>query len=410
MKPSVSILLDKRKKTTTGENKGRYHVKILVTFYTSGKRQRFYYKTDVFATEKEYKSIMGKPKSKELQDARRDILALESKAAAILDTDTFINPELFESKFSTTGSYGDPLGLLLVNAEEMEKDERIGNAISFRQSHSSLKKFSKGPLSFGQITKKWLEKYEKDCLDKGLTITTVGIYLRPLRTVFNQERGKSIPYEMYPFRENPSQKDKYQIPTGNGRKLALSEDQKNKLIKFKSKDDKVQMAVDFWIISYFCNGINFADIVSLRVKNIVSDFLYLFRAKTLRSQRNKKELIIPIRKEVKAIIRKYSLKSLNPNAYLFPILKDEMTPKQKKYKILDFISDTNEGLKLACEALNIPVITTYAARHTFATIALRKGASVEQIQEALGHGDMRTTKQYLDGFDLETKVAISKRL
>jgi site-specific recombinase XerD len=55
-------------------------------------------------------------------------------------------------------------------------------------------------------------------------------------------------------------------------------------------------------------------------------------------------------------------------------------------------------------------ITTYVARHTFSTILKRSGASTEQIQEALGHTDMKTTESYLDSFDKETKKQLASQL
>ena len=54
--------------------------------------------------------------------------------------------------------------------------------------------------------------------------------------------------------------------------------------------------------------------------------------------------------------------------------------------------------------------TTYVARHTFSTILKRSGASTEQIQEALGHTDMKTTESYLGSFDKETKKQLASPL
>ncbi len=54
--------------------------------------------------------------------------------------------------------------------------------------------------------------------------------------------------------------------------------------------------------------------------------------------------------------------------------------------------------------------TTYVARHTFSTVLKRSGASTEQIQEALGHTDIKTTESYLDSFDRETKKVLASQL
>jgi integrase/recombinase XerD len=409
MQSKVSIYLDKRHELSDH----RYHIKIMFT-YNVGKRQRFYFKTNVHATDKEYDLITDFkkiPRVKELEDKQTDLLKLKQKADHILKDYPFITPEEFSFKFTAEGSFRDPLGLLLVNAAQLREEGRIGNAMTFEQSHSSLKKFARGELSFAQITPKWLKKYEKHCRDAGLSITTVGIYLRPLRAVFNQERGKTIPFELYPFRERMSQKDKYKIPTSKGRKLALNEQQKNLILTFKTVQESVQKGVDFWVFSYFCNGMNFSDIARLKNKQIEANSIVYERKKTEETDRDKELIEIPIRDEVRKIMHKHGNNSLDPDAYVFPVLSKGLTEKQIKDRIHDFIANTNEALKTACEALKIPTITTYAARHTFATIAYKNGASIGFIRKALGHGDERTTKAYLDSFfDFEVKKAVSDKL
>ena len=47
-------------------------------------------------------------------------------------------------------------------------------------------------------------------------------------------------------------------------------------------------------------------------------------------------------------------------------------------------------------------VTTYSARHSFATVLKRSGASTEFISDALGHSNLNTTKNYLASFEDET--------
>jgi site-specific recombinase XerD len=55
-------------------------------------------------------------------------------------------------------------------------------------------------------------------------------------------------------------------------------------------------------------------------------------------------------------------------------------------------------------------VTTYAARHSFATILQRSGVSVEFISEALGHSNVKTTQNYLGGFEDDRKKEVAKLL
>jgi integrase/recombinase XerD len=55
-------------------------------------------------------------------------------------------------------------------------------------------------------------------------------------------------------------------------------------------------------------------------------------------------------------------------------------------------------------------LTTYAARHSFATVLKRSGAPTEFISESLGHKDLRTTENYLDSFEDNVKESYQKQL
>lgn len=408
---TLAIVLDKKKMTTTGGNTGRYHIKIRLTYTVEKKTYQKYYLTNVFANELEFKKIMGNgKKSGDIQEKETAVIELYEKGKQILKDNPYIDADLFGEQLTAKGSFKDPLNFMLAYIEELKTDGQVSTAEFYKQAYSSFKEFSSGVMSFGVVTPKWLLKYEKWMLDKGKSITTVGMYCRALRTIFNMarsEKRKIIPADLYPFG-----RDGYVIPTSKGRKLALDEQQKNALLRYKTLVPDVQRAVDLWVLSYFCNGMNFADIAALKFKHINDNILSFERQKTKRTNRDKESIIIVIRPEVKEIINRWGniLESLNPEAYVFPVLRDGLTQSQINERVHKFIVKTNKALKIACDELELPQITTYWARHTFATIAKRKGASIEAIQESLGHASINTTRAYLDSFDLETKKQIANML
>jgi len=55
-------------------------------------------------------------------------------------------------------------------------------------------------------------------------------------------------------------------------------------------------------------------------------------------------------------------------------------------------------------------VTTYTARHSFATILKRAGANTSFISEALGHSDLPTTEAYLGSFGIDQKKAMAAHL
>lgn len=396
--------------TTTGHNTGRYHIKIRMTTTVDKRTVQKYYMTGIFATPEEFKKIIGNPgKDRELSDKQTKLNEIYERAKEILEDDPFINPEDFGLQLLQSGRYKNPFTLfdgLIADKQAVGKET---TADYYRAAMSSFKKYVGGDhLSFGSVTPAWLLRYEKTMREAGKSITTIGMFCTAMRTVFNiAKKKKKIPESLYPFG-----KGKYVIPTSKGRKLALTEDQKNKVLSFHTLARAVRKAVDMWIFSYFCYGMNFKDMALLRFRDIKDDAIFFERAKTMDTTRERNFIEIPLRDETRNIIKNWGnfKDSMNPNALVFPVLRDGLSPKQMKYKIRDFITDTNDELKKACTELELPEMTTYWARHTFATIAWKKGADLIFIQRALGHTDPKTTQRYLDSFDIETKRKVANWL
>lgn len=80
-------------------------------------------------------------------------------------------------------------------------------------------------------------------------------------------------------------------------------------------------------------------------------------------------------------------------------------------KIKNFTRFVNQNLKILAKNNGITdEISSYWARHSFATNLIRSGKSMEIIGEAFGHSDKKTTQNYFAGFDNETKKEISNDL
>jgi integrase len=111
------------------------------------------------------------------------------------------------------------------------------------------------------------------------------------------------------------------------------------------------------------------------------------------------------------IIKKWGNEDTSPDNYIFPILDTDDSPLDQSLKIDQLIQTTNKNMKRICEFLELSkVATTYFSRHSAATILKRSGASIGQIQEALGHSNSIVTQKYLDSFEDDSKKELAKAL
>ena len=161
-------------------------------------------------------------------------------------------------------------------------------------------------------------------------------------------------------------------------------------------DTPVHHAKNYFLFSYYCRGINFSDIAFLKWQNIEGERMNYVRKKT--GEGFNMKLVAP----AQAIIDYYKQEFFQTrDGYVFPILFDRhKTATSIDNRIDKMLKVVNKALKeigAKCE-ISTP-LTTYVARHSFATNMKRNGVSVSVISEALGHDSEKTTKIYLDSFE-----------
>lgn len=407
-KPTISLILDRRRMLASG----KYPIRLQATFQKPGggwlqKR----YPTGYEVSEREFEQIMDKPRVKELQDIRSKIRAMEAKALGILDKHEYLNEEMFTRLYQGQG-LSSVSALFGRYIKELDQAGRVGNRIMYNTALNSITAFA-GEVSFMEITLEWLNRYttwmkkarkvkdgETEKTIPGKSITTIAMYLRCLRKIYNDAiYMKYVSADYYPFG-----KRQYSIQEQKNPKTALSWDQKNQVLEFETDNAAIRQAVDMWIFSYLTNGIAMVDICHMKNKDIKDGILFYNRQKTIRTSRTLLKIEVPLRPEALAIIARHGRKSLDPGEYVFPVLDKDLSPSQAKYKIQDFIDRTNKNLRPVAVKLKFNFkFTTYTARHTYANIALQKGHSTEEIKESMGHGSVKTTEIYTAGFAIEAK-------
>jgi len=383
-----------------------YPVKLRITF----ERKQRYYATPYNLKEQEFERIMFSKRLTEAEKAlKKKISAFEDKARAVIENLLLFTWQAFEKQYLANRAARDTINLAFADyANELRKAGRIGTAVSYECAQSSLNKFAPG-AKFSDVTPDLLRKYEKWMLgEAGNSVTTIGIYLRSLRTLFNNAIAEGLlTKDYYPFG-----KRRYEIPTGKNIKKALTL-KSIALIYYHQPEpgSTADMAKDYWFFMYLCNGINVKDLCLLKYDNIKGDILEYQRAKTARTKREVEPIRVSLSEDAKAIIDKWGGSRKDGNTYIFPVLSKGLTPERERQLIQQLTQVINCHMKAIAEKLEIGhEVTTYAARHSFATILQRSGASVSFISEALGHGNVNTTQSYLGGFEDESKRETVKAL
>jgi integrase/recombinase XerD len=369
-----------------------------VSIRVTHQRKRKYYPTGISVQASDFdRAMTGKRRTEgdtRLFKRINSFLSKAIEAAEALPVFTFTQ---FEEIYLNNREASDTVSFAFQKyIQELRDEKRIGTAISYECAKGSIDSFKKG-LRFADITPALLRKYENWMYENGKTSTTVGIYLRSLRTIFNRA---NIDKALYPFGEKNG---KYSIPVSRNIKKALNPQEIGKIYHYKAPSGSTEeMAKDYWIFLYLSNGMNVKDFCLLKRKNIDGDFITFIREKTKRSRKEKKTIYVSLKPEIKAIILKWGQASINPETYIFPHLQKGMTPEQEKQTVHQLNKTINKYMKRIAKALEInKPVTTYFARHSFATNLKNSNTPVPLISEMLGHSSIQTTENYLSGFEQE---------
>lgn len=404
MAPKTSIILDTRRALQDGT----FPIKLRITY----NRTQKYYPTQFSASKADFDKYMARvPKGKEKQ-IRMALDSIEQKANSVIAELELFDFDQFQRKFYKNEQLRvDVYAYFDVAINEYKENGQIGTASNYQCSKNSLMAF-KDRLAFWEITPEFLRAYERKLIADSKSISTVGIYLRPLKAIINRavEDG-TLPKDFnYPFGSKTAQK--YQVPTSRNTKKALEMSEVKALFDYKAESNSwEERALDFWKFSYMANGMNMKDISLLRRGDIKEGFIEFVRAKTVNTNRTVIPIKVFLTDELKAIIKKHGKKNRGPNTLIFPIIRQADSLENQQADLKQFIKMVNKYTRRVAAKIGIEKdCTTYTARHSTATILKRSGADIQQISEALGHASISTTKAYLGSFEDDSKKEMAKLL
>lgn len=309
--------------------------------------------------------------------------------------------------------------------DDIINNRSVGTADSYATAKKSFIKYV-GVISGFNVSKTLIEKWIKGMENDGFTKTTIGIYLRACRVVWNEctQRG-FLSEKEYPFGKD---KTLITIPIGNTRKKEyLNVAQMTELYQIfinkqypeswqKIYREKVHFSLGLFLLQYLCNGFNLADAARLRY----NDYYYIsgkkafqfMRYKTKDRSENNSEVVIPIIEPLKNILSEIAAPE-EKGALVFPsILKGETDETVIRKMIALENSNIQDRMKKLVVFLGWKIFPSSTwCRHSFATNLTHAGVPINYISESMGHSHNESvTARYIDIFPYERQVSYNNRL
>jgi len=274
--------------------------------------------------------------------------------------------------------------------------KQIGSARVYKDAKRALAHFTSNSLSFTEMDYSFLTKHENFLRQKDYADTSLSVHFRTLRSVYNKAIQEGIAKQNeYPFKAYKIAK----FDTSTRKRAISKDDLKNIEAIDLTAEPALLIAQQYFLFSYYGAGINFIDIANLKWSDLIADRIFYNRSKT------GKELNFKLSEQAKKIIEYWRpVTGHNPENYIFPILDKEkhISPVQIDNRIHKVITHVNSDLKKIGQKAHIPIpLTTYVARHTFATVLKKTGAHTAVISEAMGHKSEMITQTYLASFENE---------
>lgn len=275
---------------------------------------------------------------------------------------------------------------------------RVGYGKVFRFTGNSLETFQGGKdFGFAEINTSFLMRYEEWFMGRGVQPSSIFVFMRTLKTLLNYARKEKLVKPSYnPFAEFSFSKYR-RIRTV---KRAISKTQIKLIEEFACKPgDRLFHAKNYFLFSYYCRGINLTDLAFLSWENIRDGRLVYTRRKTGET------FTMALLKPALDIVMYYrECHFTGEDGYIFPILRRSfhVNPQQIDNRIQKVTFRVNRSLKVIGERLGLETkLTTYVARHSFATVLKQSGTPIALISELMGHDSEGTTRIYLADFENE---------
>lgn len=238
-------------------------------------------------------------------------------------------------------------------------------------------------LDFEAMDSDLMMGYEIYLKGTGVCQNTSSFYMRNLRAIYNRAVEKELVMQHYPFKHVYTGIDKTVK-----RAVSLKVIRQIRDLDLTS-NSTMDYARDIFMFSFYTRGMSFIDMAFLKKNDLRNGVLSYRRKKT------NQKLFIKWEKSMQDIVDKYDT---SDSLYLLPIIKNIGKDERIQYKSNAHLVNNKLRMIGAQLGLSIP-LTTYVARHGWASIAKSKNISISTISEAMGHDSENTTRIYLASLD-----------
>jgi integrase len=261
-----------------------------------------------------------------------------------------------------------------------------------------------------------MKSFEHYLLTENKSRNTVSCYMRSLRAAYNQALVEKV-IDTKKTSINPfvgvftgySKTQKRAISVENIMKLQEVKVSYMKLQEggsstLKPINRSILQSLDLFMFSLYTQGMNFSDMVNLKKENIKDGVIRYKRKKTGQM------ITVALEECIKVIIRDYSVKNSD---YLFPILRSsEHRSESKKWEnTRSALAKHNKNLKKLARMAGIEDrLTSYSARHSWASLASHVGIPLATISRGMGHESERTTQIYISQLDYSDVRRANKQI
>ena len=238
-------------------------------------------------------------------------------------------------------------------------------------------------LLFEEVDSNLMVEYETYLKTAGLCPNSTSFYMRNLRAIYNRAVEGELTAQHSPFKHVYTGVDKTVK-----RAVSLKVIRQIRDIDLTLKP-AMDYARDLFMFSFYTRGMSFVDMAYLKKKDLQNGVL------SYRRQKTGQQLFIKWEKPMQEIIAKYDTSG---TPYLLPIIRNMEMDDRQQYKNAAHL--VNDKLKKLGKQLGLSIpLTTYVARHAWASIAKSKNIPIATISEAMGHDSENTTRIYLASLD-----------